>query len=527
VSAAAPPRRRVGAVLVLALLAQALAAGLAGAAAAAGPVAGSGVPGGGYQPPVPLEVVRPFDAPSHAYGPGHRGVKLRARPGDPVRAAAPGTVVHAGAVAGTVWVSVDHADGVRTSYGPLDDLRVSAGDHVRAASVLGVLAPAATDGLHWGARYDGAYLDPLALLGPTRVASLVGDGGWRATDHAVTAYERWRGAWLGGFGLHPSERATRAGYALPPNPNHLVLVRGLNSATDSAMLDADHLGYDPASVTDFSYAGTDADGAPLPYGPADTWDGIDVAARRLADQLRAQHRRQPGRPVDLVGHSQGGLVILRYLTAYHDAYDPTLPGIGSVVTLSTPHRGSDTATLSRSARDHSVLGGLVSAGTFLADPREQAFRGATRRPLDELRVGSPFLRGLSHDWRDAVEAGPGGQLAMGTRVLTVGGASDRIVGTHRAALPGPDADPKVVAGHRVLPGNHDGILHTEAVREVVHDFLAGREVTASPAHLQTAISWLHGDTQRYLGHGLQLHDLTLGPRQALRAARTPGTVAGR
>jgi murein DD-endopeptidase MepM/ murein hydrolase activator NlpD len=73
-----------------------------------------------------------------------------------------------------VWVSIDHPDGVRTSYGPLAALRVAAGDTVVRGAVLGLLADAhhgdgdVDRGLHWGARRDGAYVDPMRLpgLGP-------------------------------------------------------------------------------------------------------------------------------------------------------------------------------------------------------------------------------------------------------------------------------------------------------------------------------------------------------------------------
>ena len=64
------------------------------------------------------EVVRGFDAPEHDYGPGHRGVDLAARPGEPVRAAVAGTVAFAGSVAGRGVVSIDHG-AFRTTYEPV------------------------------------------------------------------------------------------------------------------------------------------------------------------------------------------------------------------------------------------------------------------------------------------------------------------------------------------------------------------------------------------------------------------------
>jgi murein DD-endopeptidase MepM/ murein hydrolase activator NlpD len=133
-----------------------------------------------YAPPVEGRVLQAFDPPSSDYGPGHRGVDLQAAPGARVRAAADGVVAHAGAVAGTTWVSLDHDDGVRTSYGPLDELEVSSGQSVARGSTLGRLAggghgPQGRDrGLHLGARRDGVYLDPMLLL--VGRPSLVGSG---------------------------------------------------------------------------------------------------------------------------------------------------------------------------------------------------------------------------------------------------------------------------------------------------------------------------------------------------------------
>ncbi len=112
-------------------------------------------------PPVPGQVVGPFDPPAHPYGPGRRGVRLAATPGEPVRAARAGTVSFAGEVAGVGWVSVDHGGGLVTSHGPLVP-RATAGQEVARGEVVGRVDDATT--LHWGARIDGEYVDPLHLL---------------------------------------------------------------------------------------------------------------------------------------------------------------------------------------------------------------------------------------------------------------------------------------------------------------------------------------------------------------------------
>lgn len=112
--------------------------------------------------PVPGEVTAEFDPPEQPYGPGRRGVRLVAAPGEAVRAARGGEVVFAGPVAGTPWVSLDHGGGLRTSYGPVEPA-VRAGEPVGAGDVLGRLADG-DGGLHWGARIEKTYIDPLDLL---------------------------------------------------------------------------------------------------------------------------------------------------------------------------------------------------------------------------------------------------------------------------------------------------------------------------------------------------------------------------
>lgn len=140
--------------------------------------------------PAPLRVLRGFDPPLTRYGAGHLGVDLRAGPHAIVRAAGAGSVRFAGDVAGRGVVVLVHADGVSTEYEPIRPV-VAAGALVRAGDVLGRLAGVhpgcpARWCLHWGARRDGHYLDPLALLrrlGPVRLLPWPRDGpheGWRA-----------------------------------------------------------------------------------------------------------------------------------------------------------------------------------------------------------------------------------------------------------------------------------------------------------------------------------------------------------
>jgi murein DD-endopeptidase MepM/ murein hydrolase activator NlpD len=109
-------------------------------------------------------VVRGFEEPAGPYGPGHRGVDVRAPVGTPVAAPAGGTVTFAGRVAGSVWVSVQVAPGVVVTVGPLRRPAVAAGGRVAALAPVGRLAAGHGGGVHLSLRVDGAYVDPLPWL---------------------------------------------------------------------------------------------------------------------------------------------------------------------------------------------------------------------------------------------------------------------------------------------------------------------------------------------------------------------------
>jgi murein DD-endopeptidase MepM/ murein hydrolase activator NlpD len=166
-----------------------LAPGARPATAAPGPPPATAAPGpgptqpprtegtGGYVEPAarfgwPLApaptVSRPFQPPSEPYGPGHRGVDLIGTEGQPVLAAGDGAVVYAGPLADRGVVSIDHPNGLRTSYEPVR-ASVRAGQLVRRGEPVGTLAAGhlgcrTETCLHWGLRRDGQYLDPLLLV---------------------------------------------------------------------------------------------------------------------------------------------------------------------------------------------------------------------------------------------------------------------------------------------------------------------------------------------------------------------------
>ena len=171
----------------------------------------------------------------------------------------------------------------------------------------------------------------------------------------------------------------------------LMAVGGIDSSTDrrtgaTFALPSAALGYRADEVHWFSYAPRGG-----PYSAADTHGPIRAAARRLAAQLRALHALEPGREVDLLGHSQGGVVVDAFLLHEYDAADPSFPPLGTVVTLSSPHEGAPLATAA------------ARVGATRSGPRG-ARRRVRRRPPGDRGLDRRPPGGLGHDPIDPAPA---------------------------------------------------------------------------------------------------------------------------
>jgi hypothetical protein len=465
-----------------------------------------------YELPVAAQVLRTFEAPDHAYGPGHRGVDLDAVAGTPVRAAAAGEVVFAGPVAGATWVTVAHADGIRTSYGHLGRLAVRSGQHVALGSPLGTatgdhgeaLRPEA--GLHWSARRGDTYIDPLDLLGALPRPTLVGSGGWTGSALVVQPYAPYEGGSRFGVLAPSSPAVAHRGFARAPNHHHLVQVPGYGTEGPHPVLDPVHLGYGDADASVLSYRGCDptpvgCDGRP--YGGTDTDLDVDLAAALLDQLLRERQRVQPGRPVDLLGHSMGGDVATHYLTYRYDPDDPALPPVGSLITVASPHGGSGVASLARAVGDDVLIGHQAEVTRQLA--AAAGLEGAGR-----VRFGSaPLARYGGRFGAGRPERDPGRLAALGIDVLEVAGSRDLVVARGDASSAGAPV---------VLPGGHGSVTDAEATYLAVHDFRAGRPVTGAGG----AAGWLTdevADLARWGGAALDLSPV-LGFSRALAAGDT-------
>lgn len=436
------------------------------AAADSGPVAVE------YRSPVEAPVIDRFRPPSKPFGPGNVGIDYATTPGSDVGAAADGKVVFAGPVGAGLHVVVLHADGIRTSASFLATVEVRRGQLVAAGQTLGTSGPS----LHFGARAGDAYIDPLVLLGgatgpmvvrlvpdPERVmgdeaaeraglrrllgalpgaAARVGATavGW-ARDGAVAAGTgvvvsvaegqarlaavapfREPPWWSLASGLQSwwqrSHQCTPASVAPPPPVGRrwVVLVAGLGSTSRSAGIDGVDtaaLGYRSADVVRFSYRGGTTDEAP--YGATDTQVDIRESGRRLRELLDRLLAADPGVPIDVISHSQGGLVA-------RSALGPRAPpGIGNLITLATPHGGAGLATaldLGAGTPLGALVEGAVShLGVSAIDPTSTSVR--------QLSEASGYIR--------EINAAP---VPAGIRITSIAGRADVVVPAPRARLRG-------------------------------------------------------------------------------------------
>jgi hypothetical protein len=488
---------------VLAVAAAGVGVVLPPADAAADPAPVSPPPGTvTYEPPVRAAVLDPFRAPPTPYGPGNRGVEYDTWPGQPVVAAAQGTVVFAGAVAGALHVTIAHADGVRTSYSFLATVAVVKGQSVEQGTVVGT----AGDTFHFGARIGDVYVDPAALFGegPTEVILVPHDRPMppaRGGSPDADAMRLLPGpvadvlAWL-------SEWRARRRWCTPssdpvPAPaggrRIAVLVGGLGSSSGQAAitaLDTEALGYAPGDVLRFSYRGGRVRGSGralggIPshdYEAADTLGDLRAAGRRLADAIRDVSEAAPGATIDVIGHSQGGIVSRLAVDELADE-GAVRAGLGVVVTIGSSHQGADLASLVRLAR--SVPGG----GAAL-----EVVQDAIGTPIEPDATAVAQLSEGSH-LMDELAARP---VPDGVDLWSIGARGDVVVASPRTRVPGATNVTVTVDG---VFGDHERLPGSPAVTREIGLALSGRRPTCE-GRLEALADALSGATLSWVESGL-------------------------
>ncbi|MFU8876163.1 esterase/lipase family protein [Micromonospora sp. SL4-19] len=95
-------------------------------------------------------------------------------------------------------------------------------------------------------------------------------------------------------------------------PQALIFVGGFDSVGDGGSSDSGQQAADRIPFELFSYAGLDEQGRPLPYRAEQTQQSLERSAELLDAQVTAVHSRT-GKPVALLGDSEGTLVVRAYL----------------------------------------------------------------------------------------------------------------------------------------------------------------------------------------------------------------------
>lgn len=278
----------------------------------------------------------------------------------------------------------------------------------------------------------------------------------------------------------PSVAEMKAGAKPPPPPNDniVVAVAGIGSHTDvdengeidpaASIYDTDFttLGYPEENIFHFSYEGIEDRGGTgpyrmhAPYEKEDTYEDIEVSAEKLAVQIEEIHRRYPEKKIDIVAHSQGGLVSAQYIHAIWDSADPLGPQIGHFVTISTPHQGADAANLgpllSSSSRGREKLQMIRGIKKFSALP------DPTSPSAMQMAEGSEFISQLNRGWDSSK-----------VDTTTIGTTFDFVVTPQHAHLKGSRSYTADMPLGAPPFKAHSSVTTAKSTKQIVYGALAG------------------------------------------------------
>lgn len=244
---------------------------------------------------------------------------------------------------------------------------------------------------------------------------------WRGLAHYATRFSPFAiGRRIGAAALQAWKAShrpcTKDSVIVPPlrHRHAALLVGGHGSSSTNAAadtVDTEALGYRPDDVVRYSYAGgriplRDGRGASFaglpeqPYTRIDTEGDILAEGDQFADFVESVIAEQPGLPVDVFAHSQGGLVARRGLEVLAERHGAqwVLDHVNLFATIASPHGGADAATAARMI-NHTNVGDLGLDAARLAIPIDAdstAFRqlGEHSEVIDHFR-DTPVLEGLN------------------------------------------------------------------------------------------------------------------------------------
>jgi hypothetical protein len=312
--------------------------------------------------------------------------------------------------------------------------------------------------MHFGVKLDGAYVDPALYLGPVDTERAIHLAPLWAEPLPIFAGIDFENPLYEPACKTPS-RMTRA--ASPPNDNIAVAVAGIGSRTaggvrsDLYLYGPEWLGYAPENVYPFSYRGTRGPHLHEPYERADTYGDIELAAEKLRELLAGIAVDHPGKAVDLIAHSQGGIVARTYLARVAKAWAPGLPQVDHLITFSSPHDGAPLADAEDRLSDSLIGQGIVEGLKHLSEGGAP-FPHPDAPAIEQLAPGSDLLADLGDQ-----------DLLYGTRALALAIPNDVVVPADRARL---DEETSRIVPPEGLNG-HEAILTSEAARGMAYAFL--------------------------------------------------------
>lgn len=284
---------------------------------------------------------------------------------------------------------------------------------------------------------------------------------------------------------------------VPEERRIAVVVSGLGTSSDGNSaweIDTATLGYDEADVVRFSYAGgrspgpspsppslttagqgaaesflfdPDPDLADIPvhgFGPTDSQQSLTLSADRLATLLEQVAAAEPGVPIDVLAHSQGGVVArLGVVRAGEERSLP--PSVENLVTIGSPHQGAPLATGVDAV-------GESPGGQLLLD----GIRG--KGPAGELDERLPAIDQLSEtsDVLDDMRSAP---IPGTVRFTSLGGSGDLTVPGSATVDPQADVQRLIPTGTGV--DTHADLASMPASTREIALAMAGRGTTCQSA----------------------------------------------
>jgi pimeloyl-ACP methyl ester carboxylesterase len=265
----------------------------------------------------------------------------------------------------------------------------------------------------------------------------------------------------------------------PPSDNVVVAIAGLgssstvgkNGAIDSTAsmytMDVRTLGFHEDQIFHFSYKGIEQNSGNgpyrlhAPYSKEDTYKSIAESARQLGDQLQVIHAMYRNKKIDLVAHSQGGLVAQYYLTMLYRPERFDRARIDHFISIGTPHDGADAAQLgpmlSNTPQGRLILKGWDELADLIGLPRPSSPAAL------QLAEDSQFIADLRKRWDPKKVS-----------TTTIAATFDFVVTSPHTRLRGAAHYTADLAGVGPAVLSHGNVVSAESTKGIIYNTLGGR-----------------------------------------------------